>query len=161
MEQPIGVILQIGGQTPLKLARGQEAAGVPICRTTPESIDRAEDRERFQQMIEKLGLKQSSNATARSFEEAFAKAETIVYPLVVRPSYVLSVRAMEIVYDASELENYMTHAVKVSNDSPVLLDHFLNAAIEIDIDAVSRSEERRVGKECRSRWSQWYEKKKR
>ncbi|MDZ7851866.1 MAG: carbamoyl-phosphate synthase large subunit [Halomonas sp.] len=136
-EQPVGVIVQFGGQTPLKLARELEAAGVPIIGTTPDAIDRAEDRERFQQMIDKLGLKQPPNATARSFEEAFAKAEAIGYPLVVRPSYVLGGRAMEIVYDASELENYMTHAVKVSNDSPVLLDHFLNAAIEIDIDAVS------------------------
>ncbi|MGO1614962.1 MAG: carbamoyl-phosphate synthase large subunit [Halomonas sp.] len=136
-EKPEGVIVQFGGQTPLKLARELEAAGVPIIGTTPDAIDRAEDRERFQQMIDKLGLKQPPNATARSFEEAFAKAETIGYPLVVRPSYVLGGRAMEIVYDASELENYMTHAVKVSNDSPVLLDHFLNAAIEIDIDAVS------------------------
>ncbi|MDT8878939.1 carbamoyl-phosphate synthase large subunit [Halomonas saccharevitans] len=136
-EQPVGVIVQFGGQTPLKLARELEAAGVPIIGTTPDAIDRAEDRERFQQMIDKLGLKQPPNATARSFDEAFAKAEAIGYPLVVRPSYVLGGRAMEIVYDASELENYMTHAVKVSNDSPVLLDHFLNAAIEIDIDAVS------------------------
>nr|WP_297461082.1 carbamoyl-phosphate synthase large subunit [uncultured Halomonas sp.] len=136
-EQPVGVIVQFGGQTPLKLARELEAAGVPIIGTTPDAIDRAEDRERFQQMIDKLGLEQPPNATARSFDEAFAKAETIGYPLVVRPSYVLGGRAMEIVYDASELENYMTHAVKVSNDSPVLLDHFLNAAVEIDIDAVS------------------------
>ncbi|MBS9405180.1 carbamoyl-phosphate synthase large subunit [Halomonas sp. TRM85114] len=136
-EKPVGVIVQFGGQTPLKLARELEAAGVPIIGTTPDAIDRAEDRERFQQMIEKLGLKQPPNATARSFDEAFAKAEAIGYPLVVRPSYVLGGRAMEIVYDASELENYMIHAVKVSNDSPVLLDHFLNAAIEIDIDAVS------------------------
>ncbi|WP_372613296.1 carbamoyl-phosphate synthase large subunit [Halomonas sp.] len=136
-EQPVGVIVQFGGQTPLKLARELEAAGVPIIGTTPDAIDRAEDRERFQQMIDKLGLKQPPNATARSFEEAFSKAEAIGYPLVVRPSYVLGGRAMEIVYDGSELENYMTHAVKVSNDSPVLLDHFLNAAIEIDIDAVS------------------------
>jgi carbamoyl-phosphate synthase large subunit len=136
-EKPVGVIVQFGGQTPLKLARELEAAGVPIIGTTPDAIDRAEDRERFQQMIDKLGLKQPPNATARSFEEAFAKAEAIGYPLVVRPSYVLGGRAMEIVYDASELENYMVHAVKVSNDSPVLLDHFLKAAIEIDIDAVS------------------------
>ncbi|MFB9145240.1 carbamoyl-phosphate synthase large subunit [Halomonas alkalicola] len=144
-EQPVGVIVQFGGQTPLKLARELEAAGVPIIGTTPDAIDRAEDRERFQQMIDKLGLKQPPNATARSFEEAFAKAETIGYPLVVRPSYVLGGRAMEIVYDASELENYMTHAVKVSNDSPVLLDHFLNAAIEIDIDAVSDGKQVVIG----------------
>lgn len=144
-EKPAGVIVQFGGQTPLKLARELEAAGVPIIGTTPDAIDRAEDRERFQQMIDKLGLKQPPNATARSFEEAFAKAETIGYPLVVRPSYVLGGRAMEIVYDASELENYMTHAVKVSNDSPVLLDHFLNAAIEIDIDAVSDGQQVVIG----------------
>ncbi|GHB04061.1 carbamoyl-phosphate synthase large subunit [Modicisalibacter luteus] len=136
-EQPVGVIVQFGGQTPLKLARELEAAGVPIIGTTPDAIDRAEDRERFQKMIEKLGLKQPPNATARSFEDAFAKAEAIGYPLVVRPSYVLGGRAMEIVYSADELERYMTHAVKVSNDSPVLLDHFLNAAVEVDIDAVS------------------------
>ncbi|MGM0702038.1 MAG: carbamoyl-phosphate synthase large subunit [Pseudomonadota bacterium] len=144
-EQPAGVIVQFGGQTPLKLARELEAAGVPIIGTTPDAIDRAEDRERFQQMIDKLDLKQPPNATARSFDEAFAKAEAIGYPLVVRPSYVLGGRAMEIVYDASELENYMTHAVKVSNDSPVLLDHFLNAAIEIDIDAVSDGERVVIG----------------
>ncbi|QEM83419.1 carbamoyl-phosphate synthase large subunit [Halomonas binhaiensis] len=144
-EKPAGVIVQFGGQTPLKLARELEAAGVPIIGTTPDAIDRAEDRERFQQMIDKLGLKQPPNATARSFEEALVKAEGIGYPLVVRPSYVLGGRAMEIVYDASELENYMTHAVKVSNDSPVLLDHFLNAAIEIDIDAVSDGEQVVIG----------------
>ena len=135
-EQPKGVIVQFGGQTPLKLARELEAAGVPIIGTTPDAIDRAEDRERFQQMIEKLGLIQPPNATVRSFDEALAKAENIGYPLVVRPSYVLGGRAMEIVYGPEELERYLTSAVKVSNDSPVLLDHFLNAAIEIDVDAV-------------------------
>ncbi|MCP1366083.1 carbamoyl-phosphate synthase large subunit, partial [Halomonas sp. BBD48] len=144
-EKPVGVIVQFGGQTPLKLARELEAAGVPIIGTTPDAIDRAEDRERFQQMIEKLGLKQPPNATARSFEDAFAKAETIGYPLVVRPSYVLGGRAMEIVYSADELERYMTHAVKVSNDSPVLLDHFLNAAVEVDIDAVSDGQQVVIG----------------
>ncbi|KPQ25243.1 MAG: carbamoyl-phosphate synthase large subunit [Halomonas sp. HL-48] len=144
-EKPAGVIVQFGGQTPLKLARELEAAGVPIIGTTPDAIDRAEDRERFQQMIDKLGLKQPPNATARSFDEAFAKAEVIGYPLVVRPSYVLGGRAMEIVYDASELENYMTNAVKVSNDSPVLLDHFLSAAVEIDIDAVSDGQQVVIG----------------
>ncbi|MFC0269159.1 carbamoyl-phosphate synthase large subunit [Kushneria aurantia] len=137
VEKPVGVIVQFGGQTPLKLARELEAAGVPIIGTAPDAIDRAEDRERFQQMIDKLGLKQPDNATARSFEDAFVKAERVGYPLVVRPSYVLGGRAMEIVYSPEELESYMTHAVKVSNDSPVLLDHFLNAAIEVDIDAVS------------------------
>ncbi|MEE3214743.1 MAG: carbamoyl-phosphate synthase large subunit, partial [Pseudomonadota bacterium] len=144
-EKPVGVIVQFGGQTPLKLARALEAAGVPIIGTTPDAIDRAEDRERFQQMIDKLGLKQPPNATARSFDEAFSKAEAIGYPLVVRPSYVLGGRAMEIVYDASELENYMTHAVKVSNDSPVLLDHFLSAAVEVDIDAVSDGDQVVIG----------------
>ena len=144
-EQPKGVIVQFGGQTPLKLARDLEAAGVPIIGTTPDAIDRAEDRERFQQMIEKLGLKQPPNATARSFDEALAKAAVIGYPLVVRPSYVLGGRAMEIVYGPDELERYMTSAVKVSNDSPVLLDHFLNAAIEIDVDAVSDGKDVVIG----------------
>ncbi|GED46771.1 carbamoyl-phosphate synthase large chain [Vreelandella aquamarina] len=144
-EKPVGVIVQFGGQTPLKLARELEAAGVPIIGTTPDAIDRAEDRERFQVMIDKLGLKQPPNATARSFEDAFAKAEKIGYPLVVRPSYVLGGRAMEIVYDASELENYMTNAVKVSNDSPVLLDYFLSAAVEVDIDAVSDGQQVVIG----------------
>ncbi|SFH61499.1 carbamoyl-phosphate synthase large subunit [Modicisalibacter xianhensis] len=144
-EKPVGVIVQFGGQTPLKLARELEAAGVPIIGTTPDAIDRAEDRERFQQMIDKLGLKQPPNATARSFEDAFVKAETIGYPLVVRPSYVLGGRAMEIVYSADELERYMTYAVKVSNDSPVLLDHFLNAAVEVDIDAVSDGQQVVIG----------------
>jgi len=144
-EQPKGVIVQFGGQTPLKLARDLEAAGVPIIGTTPDAIDRAEDRERFQQMIEKLGLKQPPNSTARSFDDALAKAEAIGYPLVVRPSYVLGGRAMEIVYGPEELERYMTSAVKVSNDSPVLLDHFLNAAIEIDVDAVSDGKDVVIG----------------
>lgn len=144
-EQPKGVIVQFGGQTPLKLARELEAAGVPIIGTTPDAIDRAEDRERFQQMIEKLGLVQPPNATARSFDEALAKAKNIGYPLVVRPSYVLGGRAMEIVYGPEELERYMTSAVKVSNDSPVLLDRFLNAAIEIDVDAVSDGKDVVIG----------------
>ncbi|WP_025731821.1 carbamoyl-phosphate synthase large subunit [Carnimonas nigrificans] len=144
-EKPKGVIVQFGGQTPLKLARDLEAAGVPIIGTTPDAIDRAEDRERFQKMIDKLGLRQPPNATARSFDEAFAKAEKIGYPLVVRPSYVLGGRAMEIVYTPQELERYMTSAVKVSNDSPVLLDHFLSAAVEIDIDAVSDGKQVVIG----------------
>lgn len=137
LEKPIGVIVQYGGQTPLKLARGLEAAGVPIIGTSPDAIDRAEDRERFQEMVQKLNLKQPPNATARSEQQAIEKATAIGYPLVVRPSYVLGGRAMEIVYDESELVKYMRDAVKVSNDSPVLLDHFLNAAIEVDIDAIS------------------------
>ncbi|WP_336365846.1 carbamoyl-phosphate synthase large subunit [Marinobacter sp. C2H3] len=137
VEKPKGVIVQYGGQTPLKLARGLEAAGVPIIGTSPDAIDRAEDRERFQQMITRLGLKQPENATVRSHEEGILAAREIGYPLVVRPSYVLGGRAMEIVYDEEELVRYMRNAVLVSNDSPVLLDHFLNAAIEVDIDAIS------------------------
>ena len=136
LEQPKGVIVHYGGQTPLKLARGLEEAGVPIIGTSPDAIDRAEDRERFQQMIERLGLLQPANATVRSLEEGLVVAKEIGYPLVVRPSYVLGGRAMEIVYKESELTKYFKEAVSVSNDSPVLLDHFLNAAIEVDIDAV-------------------------
>ncbi|MCJ8312406.1 MAG: carbamoyl-phosphate synthase large subunit [Pseudomonadales bacterium] len=137
IEKPKGVIVQYGGQTPLKLARDLEAAGVPIIGTSPEAIDRAEDRERFQTMVEKLGIKQPENATVRSSEAAIVKAIEIGYPLVVRPSYVLGGRAMEIVYNEEELTKYMREAVQVSNDSPVLLDHFLNAAVEVDIDAIS------------------------
>ncbi len=136
LEKPKGVIVHYGGQTPLKLARGLEEAGVPIIGTSPDAIDRAEDRERFQQMIERLGLLQPANATVRSIEEGLVVAKQIGYPLVVRPSYVLGGRAMEIVYKESELTKYFKEAVSVSNDSPVLLDHFLNAAIEVDIDAV-------------------------
>ena len=136
VEQPKGVIVQYGGQTPLKLARALEEAGVPIIGTTPDAIDRAEDRERFQQMVERLNLRQPPNATARSEDEALRCAGNIGYPLVVRPSYVLGGRAMEIVYSDEELKRYMREAVQVSNDSPVLLDHFLNCAIEVDIDAV-------------------------
>ncbi|MBA4500765.1 carbamoyl-phosphate synthase large subunit [Marinobacterium marinum] len=137
IEKPKGVIVQYGGQTPLKLAVALEQAGVPIIGTSPEAIDRAEDREQFQQMLKRLGLKQPENATVRSMEEAIVEAGKIGYPLVVRPSYVLGGRAMEIVYKEDELRRYMTTAVQVSNDAPVLLDHFLNAAVEIDIDAVS------------------------
>ncbi len=145
LEKPKGVIVQFGGQTPLKLARDLEAAGVPIIGTTPDAIDEAEDRERFQQMIEKLGLKQPPNMTVRSTEEALEAAESLKYPLVVRPSYVLGGRAMEIVYKESELLRYLNEAVRASEDSPVLLDHFLNAAIEVDIDAVSDGEEVVIG----------------
>ncbi|WP_076420586.1 carbamoyl-phosphate synthase large subunit [Colwellia sp. UCD-KL20] len=136
IEKPKGVIVQYGGQTPLKLARALEAAGVPIIGTSPDAIDRAEDRERFQQAVERLNLLQPENATVTSLDEAMAKAEAIGFPLVVRPSYVLGGRAMEIVYDLDDLRRYMTEAVSVSNDSPVLLDHFLDDAIEVDIDVV-------------------------
>ena len=145
VEQPKGVIVQYGGQTPLKLAVALEAAGVPIIGTSPEAIDRAEDRERFQQMIQKLDLKQPENATVRSLEEAVVKAEQIGYPMVVRPSYVLGGRAMEIVYKEEELRKYMNEAVQVSNDAPVLLDRFLSAAIEVDIDAVCDGERVVIG----------------
>lgn len=145
IEKPKGVIVQFGGQTPLKLARELEVAGVPIIGTSPEAIDRAEDRERFQHMIQKLNLVQPANATVRSAEEAIEVAEQLGYPLVVRPSYVLGGRAMEIVHKADELERYMREAVKVSNDSPVLLDCFLNAAIEVDIDAVSDGKQVVIG----------------
>ena len=140
VEQPKGVIVQYGGQTPLKICRALEEAGVPIIGTSPDAIDRAEDRERFQQMVQRLNLRQPQNATARSEEEAIAASKAIGYPLVVRPSYVLGGRAMEIVYEEEELKRYMREAVQVSNDSPVLLDHFLNCAIEVDVDAVCDGE---------------------
>jgi len=140
VEQPVGVIVQYGGQTPLKICRALEEAGVPIIGTSPDAIDRAEDRERFQQMVERLSLRQPNNATARSEQEAIDASREIGYPLVVRPSYVLGGRAMEIVYDEEELKRYMREAVQVSNDSPVLLDHFLNSAIEVDVDAVCDGE---------------------
>ena len=145
LEQPTGVIVQFGGQTPLKLARALEAAGVPIIGTTPDQIDRAEDRERFQKMIEGLSLRQPANTTVRSVEQAVNAAAAIGYPLVVRPSYVLGGRAMEIVYREEDLLRYMTDAVRVSEDSPVLLDRFLSAAIEVDIDAVSDGEQVVIG----------------
>ncbi len=136
LEKPFGVIVQFGGQTPLKLARDLEANGVPIIGTSPDMIDMAEDRERFQQMLHRLNLKQPPNRTARTEADALAAAEAIGYPLVVRPSYVLGGRAMEIVHEQRDLERYMREAVKVSNDSPVLLDRFLNDAIEVDVDAL-------------------------
>ncbi len=136
VEKPFGVIVQYGGQTPLKLAQDLEANGVPIIGTSPDMIDRAEDRERFQKMLNDLGLRQPPNRTARNAEAALALAQEIGYPLVVRPSYVLGGRAMEIVHQQPDLERYMREAVKVSNDSPVLLDRFLNDAIEVDVDAV-------------------------
>ncbi len=135
-EKPKGVIVQYGGQTPLKLARALEANGVPVIGTSADSIDLAEDRERFQKMVEKLGLNQPPNRTARNPDEAFALAREIGYPLVVRPSYVLGGRAMEVVYADSDLKRYMTDAVRVSNDSPVLLDRFLDNATEVDVDIV-------------------------
>ena len=144
-EQPLGVIVQYGGQTPLKLARPLEAAGVPIIGTSPDSIDLAEDRERFQQLIERLGLKQPANRTARTTEEAVEMAGEVGYPLVVRPSYVLGGRAMEIVYEEDDLRQYMGEAVSVSNESPVLLDRFLDLAVEVDVDAVCDGEQVIVG----------------
>lgn len=136
IEKPKGVIVQYGGQTPLKLARALEAEGVPVIGTTPDAIDKAEDRERFQKAVDKLGLKQPENATVTALEEAVEKAQLIGYPLVVRPSYVLGGRAMEIVYDEADLRRYFQTAVSVSNDAPVLLDRFLDDAIEVDIDAI-------------------------
>ncbi|WP_293936906.1 carbamoyl-phosphate synthase large subunit [Iodobacter sp.] len=136
IEKPEGVIVQYGGQTPLKLARALEANGVPIIGTTPDMIDAAEDRERFQKLLQDLGLRQPPNRTARNERDALLLAAEIGYPLVVRPSYVLGGRAMEIVHQQSDLERYMREAVKVSNDSPVLLDRFLNDAIEVDVDAI-------------------------
>ena len=135
VEKPFGVIVQYGGQTPLKLARDLAANGVPIIGTTPDMIDCAEDRERFQKLLNRLKLRQPPNRTARSPQKALAAADEIGYPLVVRPSYVLGGRAMEIVHQREDLERYMREAVKVSNDSPVLLDRFLTDAIEVDVDA--------------------------
>jgi carbamoyl-phosphate synthase large subunit len=135
-ERPEGIIVQYGGQTPLKLARDLEAFGAPIIGTTPDSIDLAEDRERFQHMLVELDLQQPPNRTARSADQALELAREIGYPLVVRPSYVLGGRAMEIVYEEADLLQYMTEAVKVSNESPVLLDRFLDDAVEVDVDAV-------------------------
>jgi carbamoyl-phosphate synthase large subunit len=145
LEKPWGVIVQYGGQTPLKLARDLAAAGVPIIGTSADSIDIAEDRERFQKLLEKLKLRQPPNRTARSVEEAVKHAEAIGYPVVVRPSYVLGGRAMEIVHQQSELERYMANAVKVSNDSPVLLDRYLTDATEIDVDCVSDGKQVMIG----------------
>ncbi len=145
LEKPKGVIVQYGGQTPLKLARALEAAGVPIIGTSPDSIDLAEDRERFQKLLERLGLKQPPNATARSVEQALNAAKELGYPLVVRPSYVLGGRAMEIVFNEEGLQRYMKEAVSVSNDSPVLLDRFLDDAVEMDVDAIYDGERVLIG----------------
>lgn len=145
IEKPVGVIVQFGGQTPLKLARDLEANGVPIIGTSPDMIDAAEDRERFQKLLHDLGLKQPPNRTARTPEAAIQSADEIGYPLVVRPSYVLGGRAMEIVHEQKDLERYMREAVKVSNDSPVLLDRFLNDATEVDVDALSDGQQVIIG----------------
>ena len=145
LEKPVGVIVQYGGQTPLKLAKSLEAAGVPIIGTSPDSIDIAEDRERFQKLLTRLDLLQPPNRTARTEAAALQLAQEIGYPLVVRPSYVLGGRAMEIVHEQRDLERYMREAVKVSNDSPVLLDRFLNDAIEVDVDCLCDGEQVFIG----------------
>jgi len=145
LEKPIGVIVQYGGQTPLRLAKTLEAAGVPIIGTSPDSIDLAEDRERFQKLLERLDLKQPPNATVRSIEQALNAARDLGYPLVVRPSYVLGGRAMEIVFNEEGLQRYMKEAVSVSNDSPVLLDRFLDDAVEMDVDAIYDGERVLIG----------------
>jgi carbamoyl-phosphate synthase large subunit len=144
-EKPEGVIVQFGGQTPLKLSRALEEAGAPIIGTSPDSIDVAEDRERFQALVRKLALKQPANATARTEDQAVVLAREVGFPLVVRPSYVLGGRAMEIVFNEEDLRAYMGHAVQVSNDSPVLLDRFLDVAIEVDVDAVCDGDEVLIG----------------
>ncbi len=144
-EKPEGVIVQLGGQTPLKLCRALEQAGAPIIGTSPDSIDMAEDRERFQALVHRLALRQPANATARTEEQAVQLAREVGFPLVVRPSYVLGGRAMEIVFTDEDLRAYMTHAVQVSNDSPVLLDRFLDVAIEVDVDAVCDGERVLIG----------------
>lgn len=145
VEKPHGVIVHYGGQTPLKLANDLHANGVNIIGTSADSIDAAEDRERFQQILHKLNLKQPTNRTARNAEEAVKLAEEVGYPLVVRPSYVLGGRAMQIVYNVDELQRYMREAVSVSNDSPILLDHFLNNAIEVDVDCICDGAEVVIG----------------
>jgi carbamoyl-phosphate synthase large subunit len=145
LERPSGVIVQYGGQTPLKLAAALEEAGAPIIGTPSDSIDLAEDRERFQKLVEELGLKQPPNATVRSVDEAIETAKKLGFPLVVRPSYVLGGRAMEIVFDQTDLQRYMREAVSVSNDSPVLLDRFLDNAVEMDVDAICDGDEILIG----------------
>jgi carbamoyl-phosphate synthase large subunit len=144
-EKPMGVIVQFGGQTPLKLSRQLAAAGAPIIGTSPDSIDVAEDRERFQQLLVKLGLRQPANATAREEERAIELAHEVGFPLIVRPSYVLGGRAMEVVYEEEDLRTYMREAVKVSNESPVLLDRFLDLAIEVDVDAICDGQDVLIG----------------
>ncbi len=137
VEQPLGVVVQFGGQTPLKLAKGLTDQGVKVLGTSPDAIDRAEDRERFKTLIEKLGLQQPKNGLARSVSEAKSVSEIIGYPVMVRPSYVLGGRAMEVIYDTASLQNYMEHALNASPDHPILIDQYLQNAIEIDVDAVS------------------------
>jgi carbamoyl-phosphate synthase large subunit len=144
-EKPDGVIVQFGGQTPLKLALPLERAGVPIIGTSPDSIDLAEDRERFAELIKQLGIKQPDNGIARSFDDAFKIAEGLGYPVLVRPSYVLGGRAMQIVYDSDALKDYMTHAVSASPEHPVLIDKFLDDAIEVDVDALGDGDEVVIG----------------
>jgi carbamoyl-phosphate synthase large subunit len=145
VEQPTGVIVQFGGQTPLKLADDLAKLGVPIIGTSPDAIDRAEDRERFQTLVDKLKLRQPSNRVASNAEQGVQRAEEIGYPLIVRPSYVLGGRAMELVYNEDELRQYMQNAVDVSNDSPVLLDRFLDQAVEVDVDAICDGEDVVIG----------------
>ncbi|MGE8551881.1 MAG: ATP-grasp domain-containing protein, partial [Acinetobacter calcoaceticus] len=144
-EKPKGVIVQYGGQTPLKLARALEEAGTPIIGTSPDAIDRAEDRERFQQMIQRLQLRQPNNSIVKSAEEGISEAAKVGYPLVVRPSYVLGGRAMEIVYNEEELKRYLREAVQASNEAPVLLDRFLDDATEVDVDCVSDGKDVVIG----------------
>ena len=131
-----GVIVQFGGQTPLKLAQALEDAGIPILGTSPDAIDLAEDRERFQQLLHRLEIAQPINAIARSRDEAFAGAHAVGYPIVIRPSYVLGGRAMEIIHDEEQLARYVREAVRVSGDTPVLIDQYLNRATEVDVDAI-------------------------
>ena len=145
VEQPTGVIVQFGGQTPLKLADDLARLGVPIIGTSPDAIDRAEDRERFQQLVVKLGLRQPYNRVASNTEQGIERAAEIGYPIIVRPSYVLGGRAMELVYSPEELRQYMQNAVDVSNDSPVLLDRFLDQAVEVDVDAICDGENVVIG----------------
>ncbi len=145
-ENPDGVIVQFGGQTPLKLAMTLEKAGVKIIGTSPDSIDRAEDRERFKDLLDKLGLRQPENGMARSAEEAVKVAAKIKYPVIVRPSYVLGGRAMEICYDEESLRRYMVHAVKVSPKHPILIDKYLEDAVEVDVDAISDGKASRNGR---------------
>ena len=144
-ENPDGVIVQFGGQTPLKLALPLERAGVKIIGTSPDSIDLAEDRERFAELLHRLDIKQPDNGIARSYEAAFEIAERLGYPVLVRPSYVLGGRAMQIVYDSEELRNYMTHAVAASPEHPVLIDKFLDDAVEVDVDALGDGEDVVIG----------------